>query len=799
MSAPLPAPDHGRAPRWHALAPWAVRGSLTIVVALGLSAPFLLEAPQAFWMSPLLIAAALGGWLGWRIQASDHRVEAPGTAIALATGTIDDPRLTELRGELETLRSMQAELVQAKQTAEAAMMSKSEFLATMSHEIRTPLNGIIPLLDILMSSQLGPDQKDYLQTAYKSACELLRIVDDILDYSKIEASKLVLESVALNLRETLDSVKRLLDKNAEAKHLRFSVNIDPGVRLLVRGDPVRLRQVLTNLVSNAIKFTPRGAVVVQVGKRSETRTHSEIMFVVKDSGIGIAPEAAAKLFQPFSQADASTTRTHGGTGLGLVICKRLVELMNGKIGVRSELGKGSVFWFSVPFLKAPGDVENVRRSLRGARALVLSGDGPLLKRFNSYFSTWGVESVSSPIAPDALTKLRSAAAMGESWAYDVLIVDINAVGGNPSVLLRNVVRDAALERLRVVFILANREVPADVAAEKRALAIPRRFAERDLQDALRRLLEVYDPAGENLAVFAAPAPVEPPQVQILQPEGVLQPLSGHVLLVEDNEVNRQVAQRLLTLSGVSFSVAENGKEAVDALAQRSFDAVLMDCQMPVMDGYTATRAQRQREADAGGARVPIIAMTANAMAGDREKCLGAGMDDYLTKPLNRALLEQTLRKWLRAGTSTRPDATVSSPKAAPAAAAAPIVLAAAAPASLSSAGALDTSIIGDLVDVMGDEFPDLVRVYLEDTPKNVALLEQAARQRSMEGIIAPSHSLKSTSANLGALRLSELAKRLEHGARTGELTEPVVLVGELKREYQQVASALTELLAKDRV
>ncbi|HET7065912.1 MAG TPA: ATP-binding protein [Rudaea sp.] len=804
MSARVPAPDHRAVPRWHALAPWAVRGSLTIVVALGLGAPFLLDAPQAVWLSPLLIVAAVGGWLGWRVYASDHRAEAPGAAIAPAAGVVDDTRLGELQGELEKLRSMQAELVQAKQTAEAAMMSKSEFLATMSHEIRTPLNGIIPLLDILMSSQLGPDQKDYLQTAYKSACELLRIVDDILDYSKIEASKLVLESVALNLRETLDSVKRLLDKNAEAKHLRFSVNIDPGVRLLVRGDPVRLRQVLTNLVSNAIKFTPRGAVVVQVGKRSETRTHSEIMFVVKDSGIGIAPEAAAKLFQPFSQADASTTRTHGGTGLGLVICKRLVELMNGKIGVRSELGKGSVFWFSVPFLKAPGDVENVRRSLRGARALILSSDGPLLKRLNSYFSTWGIEHVSSSIAPDALTKLRSAAAMGESWAYDVLVVDINAVGGNPSVLLRNIVRDAALERLRVVFILADREVPTDVTAEKRALTVPRRFGERALQDALRRLLEVYDPASENLAVFAPPAPAEALQVQILQPEGGAQPLSGHVLLVEDNDVNRQVAQRLLTLSGVSFSVAENGKEAVDALAERGFDAVLMDCQMPVMDGYTATRVLRQRETETGGARVPVIAMTANAMAGDREKCLGAGMDDYLSKPLNRALLEQTLRKWLRAGAPTRPDAAVRAAKstpAAPPAAAAPVVLAAApaAPAPASSAGALDTSVIGDLVDVMGDEFPDLVRVYLEDTPKNVALLEQAARQHSMEGIIAPSHSLKSTSANLGALRLSELAKRLEHGARTGELTEPLALVSELKREYQQVASALTELLAKDRV
>ena len=808
MSAQPSAPVSVAAPLWHAYAPWAIRASLAIVIALGLGAPFLFEAPQALWLSPLLIIAAIGGWFGWHVYAVDHRALPIGIAPTPEVAPAPDIRLGELQSELEKLRSMQAELVQAKQTAEAAMMSKSEFLATMSHEIRTPLNGIIPLLDILMSSQLGPDQKDYLQTAYKSACELLRIVDDILDYSKIEASKLVLESVVLNLRETLDSVKRLLDKNAEAKNLRFAINIDPGVRLSVRGDPVRLRQVLTNLVSNAIKFTPRGAVIVQVGKRGETRTHSEIMFVVKDTGIGIAPDAAAKLFQPFSQADASTTRIHGGTGLGLVICKRLVELMGGKIGVRSELGKGSVFWFSVPFLKAPGDVENVRRSLRGVRALVLSGDGPLLKRMNSYFSTWGIEHVGSAIAPDALTKLRSAAAMGESWAYDVLIVDINAVGGNPSILLRNVLRDAALERLRIVFVLADKTVPAEVAAEKRALAVPRRFAERELQEALRRLLEVYDPASENLAVFAPPAAVEAPQVQILAPEGAVQPLSGHVLLVEDNDVNRQVAQRLLTLSGVSFSVAENGKEAIEALEQRPFDAVLMDCQMPVMDGYTATRVLRQRESETTRGRTPVIAMTANAMAGDREKCLGAGMDDYLSKPLNRALLEQTLRKWVRAGAQSRAEAATTSAPAKPVPAApppsspaAPVVLAAppTPTAPPPSTDALDTSIIGDLLDVMGDEFPDLVRVYLEDTPKNVALLEQAARQRSMEGIIAPSHSLKSTSANLGALRLSELAKRLEHGARSGELAEPLILVSELKREYQQVASALTELLAKDRV
>jgi signal transduction histidine kinase/CheY-like chemotaxis protein/HPt (histidine-containing phosphotransfer) domain-containing protein len=795
--------------RWREAAPVIAHVGTVVVVAIGLAMPIVLPAEQAVWISPLLIASALGMWFGLRSASEAAQPDATPPGSARAPEAVD-PRLHELHAELDKLRNMQAELVQAKQTAEAAMLSKSEFLATMSHEIRTPLNGIIPLLDILLSSPLAPDQHDYLQTAYKSACELLRIVDDILDYSKIEASKLVLESVVINLREIADSVKRLFEKNAEAKRIRFSVNIDPAVRLTVRGDPVRLRQVLTNLVSNAIKFTPRGTVAVQVSKRGDTRSHSEVLFVIKDTGVGIARDAAAKLFQPFSQADATTTRIHGGTGLGLVICKRLIELMGGKIGVRSELGKGSVFWFSVPFLKAPGDVEHVRRTLRGARALVLSGDGSTLKRLNGYFAAWNMVHLSTASVPDAVSKLRSSSGMGESWAYDVLVVDMNAVAGNAQALLRNIAVDSALESLRVLFLLADREVPAEVAAEKRALSVPRRYAERELAEALKRLLDVVEPGMEHAPTFALPATAEAPQVQILAPEAEAQPLSGHVLLVEDNPVNRQVAQRLLALAGITYRVAENGKEAVEALDQDTFDAVLMDCQMPVMDGYTATRVRRQKEAGGALGRVPIIAMTANAMAGDREKCLSAGMDDYMSKPLSRARVEQTLRKWLHGRKRTVPDTAAKSSSAVPtpvvALAAVPPAAPAAAPvtpAPLPSPspadGTLDASVIGDLIDVMGDEFTDLVRVYLEDTPKAVALLEQAAAQGRREGIVAPSHSLKSTSANLGAIRLAELAKRLEHGARSGDLGgDPVIIVNELKREYLRVATALNDLIAKVR-
>ncbi len=436
---PRPDARHRSTTALQRAAPSIVRASLAIVTAVGLGAPFVLQPQDALWISPALIVAALGGWLGWRAYAS-IRSSSAASAVApvaprFAPAAKPATGLSEMQAEMDKLRSVQRELMQAKLDAEAAMMSKSEFLATMSHEIRTPLNGIIPLLDIVLSTKLAPDQKDYLQTAYKSARELLRIVDDILDYSKIEANKLELEVVGLNLREVVDSVHRLLEKSAEAKSLGFNVTIEPSVRLAVRGDPVRLRQVLTNLVSNAIKFTQRGSVAIHISKRGETRTHYEILFAVKDSGIGIAPEAATKLFQPFSQADASTTRMHGGTGLGLVICKRIVDLMGGKIGVRSELGRGSLFWFSVPMLKALGDVTSTRRDINGARALVLSGDAACMRRLGSYFAAWGVTFLQTAAAADALSKVRSAASMGDSWTYDFMLVDGTALpagGGSDS-------------------------------------------------------------------------------------------------------------------------------------------------------------------------------------------------------------------------------------------------------------------------------------------------------------------------------------------------------------------------------
>jgi len=785
--------------RLHPAAPWIVRVSLGIVAAVGLAAPFVLPPMLALWIAPPLVLAALGGWIGWRAYATVEPEPPPPPPPVVLPVRPPPPQTSAsqvaMQAELEKLRSVQSELLRAKQDAEAAMMAKAEFLATMSHEIRTPLNGIIPLLDIVLSTKLAPDQLDYLQTAYKSSRELLRIVDDILDYSKMEANKLELETTGLNLRELLDSVHRLLVKNAESKGLAFNVTIDPAVRIAVRGDPTRLRQVLTNLVSNAIKFTERGSVTIHLSKHKESRTHYELLFAVKDTGIGIAPETSSKLFQAFTQADASTTRFHGGTGLGLAICQRIVELMQGKIGVRSEVGKGSMFWFSVPLLKALGDTTAARKDLHGARALVMASDAGTMRRLGSFFGTWGMTFQQTAAAADALSKLRSSASMGESWAYDFLIVDTAAIPPAAALtLLRNINREPVLERVRCAFLLGDEPVSPDLAGDARVATVPRQASESEMRNALLKLLGVDEHAVET----ANPMPDAPLQapVQIAAPPEATKPIAGHVLLVEDNPVNRQVAQRLLTLMGLSYGGAFNGKEALEQMDKDSYDAVLMDCQMPIMDGYTAVRILRQNE-ETSGKRIPVIAMTANAMAGDREKCLRAGMDDYMSKPLNRALMEQTLRKWLPPGAKTRGVPSLAKTAApAPTAKPAPTVPGpASAPAT--STAVLDTDVVRDLLDVMGDEFTDLVRVYLEDTPKSVAALEAAAARSDIEGLIAPSHSLKSTSANLGALSLSELAKRLEHGARSGTLgAEAPMIVAELKRTFARVQQELNALLTK---
>jgi signal transduction histidine kinase/CheY-like chemotaxis protein/HPt (histidine-containing phosphotransfer) domain-containing protein len=742
-------------------------------------------------------------------ESSASVTSEPPTPAEAVVPAADNDELKALKLEVERLKLAERELERARADAEAAAMSKGEFLATMSHEIRTPLNGVIPLLDILRSTKLEPDQLDYLNTALQSSKHLLRIIDDILDYSKLEANKLELETIGLNLRDLVDSVTQLMGKSAERKGVRLTSTIEPNVRLAMRGDPVRLRQVLTNLVSNAIKFTEKGGIQVTIARRGETRSHVELLFSVRDTGIGMSAETAAKLFQPFSQADASTTRIHGGTGLGLVICKRIIDLMGGKIGVKSEPGKGSIFWFSVSLLKSLGDMQSARRDVAGSRVLMVTADAGFQRRLQNYFDMASLQVLATNTAADALSKLKSSATLGDAWAYDLLAIDLGSMRSTASGLIRNVVREPQLDRVKLLLIAGDEPVSEELRATPRSTLLERNYIEADLKTALSRLLDVVDQTEGQRATEVKSSVASTAATTTPQQTG---PLRGHVLLVEDNPVNLQVAKKLVSLIGVSFEAANHGREALEQLERTAFDLVLMDCQMPVLDGYSATRAIRDREAQSATKRIPIIAMTANAMAGDREKCLASGMDDYLSKPLNRFLLEQTLRKWMPVEALNRAAGGAVDRRAAPApiiATPQPIARPAPTPAPMRTltgeqpavidapAGpAIDQSVVRDLIEVMGDEFSDLVAVYLEDSPKSLTILDDAIARNDAMALVGPAHSLKSTSANLGATHLSEFAKRIEHGSRQGNLRNPAHAVAQLKAEFQRVQAELTLLLVK---
>src|SRR5690554_4629798 len=472
----------------------------------------------------------------------------------------DEAVLAELHRELERHAQLEQELRLAKQASESAVMAKGEFLATMSHEIRTPLNGIVPMLDLLMHARLAPDHAELVRTAHTSSQHLLRIVDDILDYSKLEADKLKLESTAFNVRELLEGVMQLMERPAQSKGLRMHLQIDPGVRLPVRDDPVRLRQVLGNLLSNAVKFTERGSITVSVRRIGESTAQHQLRFEVRDTGVGIAKAAQPRLFQAFNQADASTTRLYGGTGLGLAISKRIVELMDGRIGVESETGQGATFWFEVPLLKVQGDMPAHERLADGGRLLLLSTDPRLRLRLSMLLPNWGLRVSTVETTQEALNRLRTAASQGAPWAYSIVLADLAGMRNTALALHRNLGRQAIYGELRLVCLYGDDEVPEEL--RRATTLLSRQAPDADLRAALvgppeaRPAMPLDVDTGKAEIVPAdspesfAPAP--PPAAAGTAPAAAGAGLSTsppartpRVLLVEDNPVNLMVGQRLL--------------------------------------------------------------------------------------------------------------------------------------------------------------------------------------------------------------------------------------------------------------
>ena len=650
-----------------------------------------------------------------------------------------------------------------------------------------------------------------LNTASASSQQLLRIVDDILDYSKLEAHRLELEITSFNLREVLDGVLQLMQRPAENKSLRLTLQLDPSVRLPVRGDPVRLRQVLSNLIGNAVKFTERGSVTVSVRRLGETAAQHLLHFEVRDTGIGIDEEAQARLFHSFSQADASTTRLYGGTGLGLAICKRIVDLMGGRIGVTSIPGRGASFWFEAPLLKVVGDLRAAEPSTQLTRVLLVTPDVRLRQRLALLLPSWGLQLSSVDTTQEALERLRNAQLPGGT-SFAIVIGDLPSIRASARALHRGVTRRNGSDEMRMVWLYGEEEIPEEL--RDGSLLLARQSHGADLHAALSfappqplPLVTAFEQATPFQAADSySYTPVESSDVQV-ETTSVVPPFDEstpspdtRLLLVEDNPVNLAVGEKLLSVLGYRCDIATNGQIALEKMASGAYDLVLMDCQMPVLDGYTATREWRDHEVlQQSPVRLPIVAMTANAMAGDRQRCLDAGMDDYLSKPVSREQLQHCLQRWLpgRASFPTRNPP----PEALPAVVTPlhPIIPPAPATGPANNTPAfpvLDSQVLDELVQIAGSETARIVGLFLEDAPRLITQLENAASAPDLNAMRDAAHTLKSSSANIGAMALSTAAKRVELGARAQKLDRPAVAVALVIAEYARARMALQGYLLK---
>jgi two-component system, sensor histidine kinase and response regulator len=695
---------------------------------------------------------ASGVWRWYRLRGRPG-YDALGRVIR-TSGSMQD--VTEARAAREAL-------VRASEAAQTASRAKSAFLATMSHEIRTPMNGIIGMTALLLDSVLGRVQREYAEAIHTSANSLLAIINDILDFSKIEAGKLEIESLEMDLWGQVEEVGSMLALQAAMKGLELIIDVAPDVPQTVLGDPQRIRQCLVNLAGNAIKFTSAGEIVIAVRRAGERGGTAQVRFEVRDTGIGIAPEARADLFKPFTQADSSTTRRYGGTGLGLSIVKHLTELMGGEVGLESEVGKGSTFWLTLPLNRTEPSGRSQRLTLdaRPCRVLIVDDNSTSRRVLAGHLAGGPYEVASAASAAEALERLG--AAVSEQRPFEVVLIDYQMPEMDGAMLGERIAGDPRLAGSRLILLtsLDRRDDHSRFASMGFTAYLTKPVRPRELRDCLAHMF-----AHDAEEWSARTHPLVTRGMLIAAGPGA-SPCGGRVLVVEDNPVNQKVAQKFLERFGCTVRVVGDGKEAVEITARERFDLILMDMQMPVMDGIEATRAIRV--AESSGSRTPIVALTANVLAGQYQSCLDAGMDDVLAKPLEAARLREVLERFVL---NTPAGAAAAAPlrDSGPSLASAPLDI-----ARLARLAGEDTAFMRELL-----------ATFRASAAGSLGEMQRALPALDRDRLRRSAHKLRGASENIGAGRLSDLAALVESEAAAAPVERLARLVASLSAELAEL-------------